>query len=420
MTAPHAATKTGRLRIVVIGGSLGGLLAGNLLHRAGHDVTVHERIGEELAERGLGIATHPELHAAFKRLGIAVDETFGVPIHDRVAMGTDGRILARYELSQLQATWGHLYRSLLGVFPRERYLMGATFQRVEPLDKGARVFFEDGTVIDADLLVGADGSRSTVRTQLWPDVKLVYAGYIAWRGAVEEELISEETKSVLFTRFNVCLPAGEHIVGYPVAGLDGDTSPGKRRFNFVWYRPVTAARLKRMMTDATGHYHEAGIPPHLIDPEVIEETRASVAGHLPPAFAELIRVVRQPFFQTIADLEMPNLVKGRVLMMGDGAFTARPHPGMGVIKAVGDAVLLSDVIEAFPDDLEHALEVYDEERTRYGRYLVQRGRQLGTQIGVNTRTDEELELGAYIRQPENVIRAISMPPSSSPLPVLNE
>lgn len=420
MNTPSQARPADAMRIVVIGGSLGGLLAGNLLYRAGHDVTVHERIDEELFERGLGIATHPELHAAFERIGIAVDETFGVPIHDRVAMGTDGSILARYELSQLQATWGQLYRSLLGAFPRARYCMGSNFERVELRKDGACVIFDDGSKIDADLLVGADGSRSAIRAQLWPDVTLQYAGYVAWRGAVDEELISEETRSILFTRFNVCLPAGEHIVGYPVAGLDGDVSPGKRRFNFVWYRPVSATQLKRMMTDATGHYHEAGIPPHLIDPKTIAETRAAAAGRLPPAFAELLRVVKQPFFQTIADLEMPNLVKGRVVMMGDAAFTARPHLGMGVIKAVGDAVMLTEVLEAFPGDLEHALMVYDAERTRYGRYLVQRGRQLGTQIGVSTRTDEELELGAYIRRPENVIRAISMPPSSSPLPVLNE
>jgi len=420
MNVSSSALAGKRLRIVVIGGSLGGLLAGNLLHRAGHDVTVHERIGEELSERGLGIATHPELHAVFESLGIAIDDTFGVPIHDRVAMGTDGSILARFDLSQLQATWGNLYRSLLKVFPTERYCMGMTFKRVELLDNGVNVIFEDGSEIKADLLIGADGSRSTVRAQLWPDVALRYAGYIAWRGAVEEDRISAKSQSMLFTRFNVCLPAGEHIVGYPVAGLDGDTSPGNRRFNFVWYRPISTYELKRMMTDESGHYHEAGIPPHLINKAVIAETREIAAATLPPPFAEILSLVSLPFFQTIADLEMPHVVRGRLAMMGDAAFTARPHPGMGVIKAVGDAVLLTDVIEAFPDDLDHALAVYDAERCRYGRYLVQRGRQLGTQIGIKTRTAEEQELGEYLRQPENVIRAISMPPSSSPLAVLNE
>ena len=56
-------------RVVVVGGSMGGLLAGSMLHRAGCDVTVHERIATELAERGVGIATHPELHAALESLG---------------------------------------------------------------------------------------------------------------------------------------------------------------------------------------------------------------------------------------------------------------------------------------------------------------------------------------------------------------
>ena len=56
-------------RVVVVGGSMGGLLAGNMLYRAGCDVTVHERIGTELAERGVGIATHPELHADAREPG---------------------------------------------------------------------------------------------------------------------------------------------------------------------------------------------------------------------------------------------------------------------------------------------------------------------------------------------------------------
>ena len=117
------------LRVVVVGGSMGGLLAGNMLHRAGCDVTVHERIGTELAERGVGIATHPELHAAFESLGIPIDDAFGIRLEERITLGTDGRILARYRLPQIQSTWGRLYRLLLGIFPAERYVAGATFTR---------------------------------------------------------------------------------------------------------------------------------------------------------------------------------------------------------------------------------------------------------------------------------------------------
>jgi len=170
-----------------------------------------------------------------------------------------------------------------------------------------------------------------------------------------------------------------------------------------------------MMTDAAGRYYEGGIPPDRIDPAVVAEMKRAASESLAPPYAEVIRLVREPFFQTIVDLEMPNMAQGRVALLGDGAFVARPHPGMGVIKAVGDAVALAEAIRANPGDLDRALATYDAERCAYGRYLVERARRLGTQIDTGLRTPDQEEAGAYYRRPENVIRAISMPPSASPL-----
>ena len=408
------------LRVVVVGGSMGGLLAGNMLHRAGCDVTVHERIGTELAERGVGIATHPELHAAFESLGIPIDDAFGIRLEERITLGTDGRILARYRLPQIQSTWGRLYRLLLGIFPAERYVAGAAFTRVEPRGPGVRAHFADGTSVEADLLIGADGVRSTVRAQLWPDAAPEYAGYVAWRGLVEEDRLSAETRRLLMEHFVVCLPPGEHVVGYPVAAADGDVRPGRRRFNIVWYRLATAERLKDMQTDASGRYHEAGIPPALIVPALIDEIRRAAESRLPPMLAEAMIGSPELFFQTIVDLETPQMVQGRVALLGDAAFAARPHTGLGVVKATGDAVFLADVIGSFPGDLAQALSLYDAERVRQGRSLVRFGRRLGTHIETPDRKPEERALGDYLRAPEIVIRAISIPPPCSPLPMFNE
>ena len=420
MTAGSTGCGARGLRVVVIGGSLGGLLAANMLHRAGFDVTVHERIGTELAERGVGIATHPELHAAFERLGLPIDEAFGVRLEERIALGTDGRILARYRMPQIQATWGHLYRLLRGVFPKERYVAGNAFTRFEARSGGVTAHFADGTHIEADLLVSADGVRSTVRAQLWPDAAPQYAGYIAWRSVVEEDRLSATARETLLTRFVICLPPGEHVVGYPVAGPDGSTSPGKRRFNIVWYRLATAEQLKRMQTDETGRHHEAGIPPDLIARSLIDEIRQTAASRLPPVLAEPMTRARELFFQTIVDLEVPAMVRGRVAMLGDAAFSARPHTGMGVVKATGDAICLTESLKASGGDLARALSVYDAERTRFGRYLVGCGRRLGTHIETPQRSPEDRALGDYLRQPETILRAISIPPPCSPLAVFEE
>jgi len=67
-----------RQRALVIGGSIGGLFAANWLRAGGWDVTVFERVGDDLASRGAGIGTHDELRAVMRRLGLTVDETIGV------------------------------------------------------------------------------------------------------------------------------------------------------------------------------------------------------------------------------------------------------------------------------------------------------------------------------------------------------
>ena len=126
------------------------------------------------------------------------------------------------------------------------------------------------------------------------------------------------------------------------------------------------------------------------------------------------------FFQTIVDLEMPEVVRGRVAMLGDAAFAARPHTGMGVVKASGDAVRLADLIRNHSGQLERVLPLYDAERTRYGHSLVRFGRRLGTHIETPGRSAEERAFGDYLRGPEIVIQAISIPPPCSPLAVFNK
>ena len=407
-------------RVVIVGGSMGGLLAGSMLHRAGCDVTVHERIGTELAERGVGIATHPGLHAALETLGLSIDEAHGARLEERITLGTDGSILARYHLPQIQASWGHLFGLLRSNFPDERYIAGANFTRFEPHGEGVLAHFADGSSVEADLLVGADGVRSTVRPQLWPDAVPQYAGYVAWRGIVDEDRLSAEWRDMLMSHFIVYLPPGEHVVAYPVAGTDGDLSPGKRRFNIVWYKLTTAETLRQMQTDATGHYHEGGIAPHLIVPSFIDEIHQAAADRLPPSLAEAMTLAQGLFFQTIVDLEVPRLVQGRVAMLGDGAFAARPHTGMGVVKATGDANCIARAIAAHPGDLAGALSAYDEERTLYGRSLVRFGRRLGTHIETPERNAEDCALGDYLREPMTVIQAISIPPPCSPLAVFRD
>src|SRR5215208_2565627 len=109
------------MRALVIGGSMGGLLAANLLLRAGWDVQIFERVGAELAGRGAGIVTHDELFGVIRRAGAVVDDTIGCATHSRVTFDRTGKAIAEMPLHQILTAWGRLYRLLKDVFPAARY-----------------------------------------------------------------------------------------------------------------------------------------------------------------------------------------------------------------------------------------------------------------------------------------------------------
>jgi 2-polyprenyl-6-methoxyphenol hydroxylase-like FAD-dependent oxidoreductase len=398
-------------RVAVIGGSLGGLLAANMLWRAGCDVTVHERIGEELSGRGAGIAAHPEMFDAFARAGVDIKDAIGTAVEERIVLARDGTVTLRHRLPQIMCSWSSLLALLRAAFPQDRYFAGMEFSRAEPLDGEVRAHFVDGSEIDADLLIGADGIHSTLRRQYWPVVKPQYAGYVAWRGMVPEAAVSRETHEAIFSLYAFCLPPGEHMLGYPIAGDGGDLRPGHRRFNIVWYRRADEdSELKRLMTDETGRHHPLGIPPGLIRADAVAELRAAANANLAPQFHEMVELIETPFFQSVVDMDVPEMVSGRAVLLGDAAFLARPHCGMGITKAAGDAVLLAELVTAFPNDIGHALQVYDMERSRYGSYLTAHARRLGSQMKRHYASEEERAEAEYYRRPETCLREISLPP----------
>jgi len=122
-----------RQRALVIGGSIGGLFAANWLRAGGWDVTVFERVGDDLASRGAGIGTHDELRAVMRRLGLTVDETIGVWVHTRICLERDGRVSHQLPTSQLQSSWARVYRLLKDAFPAADYRFGMGLERMAML-----------------------------------------------------------------------------------------------------------------------------------------------------------------------------------------------------------------------------------------------------------------------------------------------
>lgn len=398
------------MRAIVIGGSLGGLFAANLLHRAGWDVLLVERTGQALSGRGAGIVTHAELNLALERAGCKVDDTLGVAVPGRVTLARDGSLEAERPLPQVLTAWGRLYHLLKEAFPPERYRFGRTLTSVEQDANGVTAVFADGTREFADLLVGADGIRSTVRAQYAPETKPKYAGYIAWRGLVEESVLSPATHAALFERFAFCLPAREQMLGYPVAGGNNGTKPGERRWNFVWYRPADEATVLRdMLTDASGRTYEGNIPLDRIRPDVIARMLDEAKRVLSPQFFEVVQKTEQPFYQPIYDLESARLAFGRVVLVGDAAFVARPHCGMGVTKAGADAVALVEALGA-GKPIEAALKDYEAVRQPFGAYIVDFARKLGAYMQAQVLTPAEREAAETYRSTAAIMRETAVDP----------
>jgi len=364
-------------KILVIGGSLGGLFAANILLRQGHDVTLLEKAIGSLDGRGAGIVTHDALADALREAGIQVDDSLGVAVSKRVTLGADGESLGEMPLTQILTSWSRLYHLLKENFPSERYLQGKNVKSVTQDDSGVQVTCEDGSSYEAELLIASDGIRSAVRAQVAPDIQPEYAGYIAWRGVCDESHLSNYTLDTLFNYFGFCLPNGEQMLGYPVAGSGNDTRPGKRRYNFVWYRPASEDdELVKLLTDADGHYYSTGIPPLKVSWKHIAKMRQIAREILAPQYAEILEKTPSPFLQAIYDVRSEQIVFGRIALMGDAAFVGRPHVGMGVTKAGDEAIVIARHIAKL-GATPAALEAYSNERLALGQQVVARAQYLG-------------------------------------------
>jgi 2,6-dihydroxypyridine 3-monooxygenase len=366
------------MKISVVGGSIGGLTAGLLLRDAGHDVRIFERSPAELAQRGAGIGLLPETSRYLTECaGVDIDDISIATSHIRY-LSQDNSILHEEKHNYRFSSWNTIYRQLLSCMKPNDYVLDHGMTGWSDVDATeVTVTFANGNTETSDVVVFADGVNSLARATLLPGANPRYAGYVAWRGMVHETELSAETRTLLADAITYFVYPNSHILVYPIPGLEGETAPGQRLFNFVWYRNYsTGGQLEDLLTDISGVQREVSLPPGAVAPHHIAEMQTHAKAHLPAAIAELIVKTQQPFIQVVFDLTIDQMAFGRTCLLGDAANLGRPHAAAGTAKAADDAWALTDALDR-NDDLLTALREYENSQLAVGHQLIERTELIG-------------------------------------------
>ncbi|SFH61959.1 2-polyprenyl-6-methoxyphenol hydroxylase [Collimonas sp. OK307] len=367
-------------KAVVIGGSLGGLFAAAALRAIGWDVEIFERSAAALDSRGGGIVLQGEVQQAMEFAKISTVLPLGVRSRERLYYDRLGNILSQNHMPQTQTSWNTLYNTLIAGFPEKNYRRGAELIGIHQDEHGVVATFADGSSAQADLLIGADGGGSTVRSLVLPNSGPSYAGYVAWRGLVDEGRFPEFATTSIYENFVFQHDPESMMLEYMVPGFDGSVEPGKRRYNWLWYLKASAgAELEAVLTDRNGKRRSHSIPPGMLAPEQESWIRRMGEERLNPIFRELMQSTDEIFVQAIQDLQVPKMVFGRVLLVGDAASIPRPHTAGSTAKAAASAITLARQLSNYAD-LGQALLHWEAQQLSEAARVGQWGVNMGNRI----------------------------------------
>ena len=364
-------------RALVVGGSLGGLTAALVLRDQGWDVDVLERSAVPLQGRGAGIVAHPTtVRYLVERVGKAIGD-IGVPASRLRYLGDDGSVAHEQPCAYRFASYFELYRGLLDAFGTEHYHLSTQLAHLDNRDDEVTLSLTDGQTLTADLVVCADGIRSTARSILVPDAQPRYVGYVAWRGTIERDELSDRTASVLQDAITYRILPHGHLLTYPIPGKDGS-----ELCNWLWYRNVAPGEhLDDLLTDRNGLTAELTVPPGSVQTKHLEALHSAADAELPPPLTELVQRTAEPFIQVIVDLEVPQMAFGRSCLIGDAAFVLRPHIGAGTAKAADDAWQLGNALQNITGrQIPVRLKGWEAQQLPTARRAMQRARAVGQSL----------------------------------------
>lgn len=336
------------MKIIVIGAGISGLIFAHACQRAGIQVKIYES-ATELRSIGGGIIIWPHAIRYMKELGIAeyLREAWFVPAALDIISHTGQRIFHEqhddiYKLIDgqfLPIDRSLMQQLLVRQLPGDVLALGKTCTEIHDSARGVIVKFADGSEESADLVVGADGIHSAVRSQIFPKAKPQYSGFCWWGGIADGSYVPELPKD------NV-----HFVLGVRKVCSIWPTHGGK----FMWYLPVKMP-LEHLELPGDGRAQAQGL--------VTGWNNVAVKLVAAPQCA-------QRFHVPIHELApLASCSSGRAVLIGDAACTLGPLLGQGANKAIEDAFVLASLLQA-QGSLQEKLQRYDALRhARHARFF---------------------------------------------------
>jgi 2-polyprenyl-6-methoxyphenol hydroxylase-like FAD-dependent oxidoreductase len=373
-------------RILIIGASYAGMCSALALYRKGFDVQIAER-SDTAYRRGSGVVVQPRMEEYLTRNGLESREAIGVSPVGRRLFRRDGTVEELPMDGTYYTGWDTLLNRLEESLPEATIHRGRDLVDLEVGSDSVTAMFRNGPPVTAEVLIGADGIGSRTRKILDSTAVPEFAGYVAYRGVVSEKELSKAHRPGMNRYFNIVEMSHGQFLSYPISGAEGRTGPGERRVNWVWYVP-DSQDAPDSLRDRQGVLHRSTVAPGLVREDVKNHIIGIANREFPPQFQELVAGTEEPFVQRVLDMMPRKMVFGRAVLLGDAASIVRPHTGSGSAKAVEDATRLAEYLAAAErmDDctaVETRLSAWEAERISANRSLVERGRTLASEFGID-------------------------------------